>query len=323
MDLPAVERLYILTDAILDFIVDVNHLGKNLTVLHTFNVVTHIQHIVAPLLTRRNLSPYLLQSLVDTEVVLLGVRKNLDEWNRARSKPLRAVISGRSMSKGLKKDRDCLIAKHAVLQGAVQVVTDIHGYNILTQTSSISPHSVENKSVRSLKVKMKMTNTDQASIFEADQYWKSQFGESSSADIEEFCQVLALWMGEPFSDLATKRLLLRLDEANTGSISFSTFQHFVRQGNVRETVKLYTSDPHLPLLVWIDDDESAIPSALEAAGQGITVLQLVSTAAVKKWVMINIFSRNTAVEYASSSIRSSTSETTTSSCHPMTKQAIK
>jgi hypothetical protein len=48
-------------------------------------------------------------------------------------------------------------------------------------------------------------------------------------------------MGEPFSDLATKRLLLRLDEANTGSISFSTFQHFVRQGNVRETVKLYTS----------------------------------------------------------------------------------
>jgi hypothetical protein len=50
----------------------------------------------------------------------------------------------------------------------------------------------------------------------------------------------------------------------------------------------FRADPHLPLLVWIDDDESAIPSALEAAGQGITVLQLVSTAAVKKWVMINV-----------------------------------
>ena len=117
-------------------------------------------------------------------------------------------------------------------------------------------------------------------------------------------------MGEPLNELATKRLFLRLDEANTGSISLSTFQAFVRQGNVRDTVNLYASgkkrllakaplvnsgflvsshaDPHLPLLVWIDDDEYSIPRVVEAAKQGITVFQFISTSTVKSWVMINL-----------------------------------
>jgi len=48
------------------------------------------------------------------------------------------------------------------------------------------------------------------------------------------------------------------------------------------------ADPHLPLLVWIDDDEFSIPRVVDAAKQGITVFQFVSTAAVKAWVMINL-----------------------------------
>ena len=54
-------------------------------------------------------------------------------------------------------------------------------------------------------------------------------------------------MGEPHNELATKRLFLRLDEAHTGSIPLSTFQAFVRQGNVRDTVNLYTSGEKLPI----------------------------------------------------------------------------
>lgn len=48
-------------------------------------------------------------------------------------------------------------------------------------------------------------------------------------------------MDEPLDSMARKRLLLRLDENNSGYISFPTFQDFVRNGNLRETVHLYTS----------------------------------------------------------------------------------
>ena len=47
------------------------------------------------------------------------------------------------------------------------------------------------------------------------------------------------------------------------------------------------ADPHLPLLVWVDDDEYSIPRVVDATKQGITVFQFVSTAAVKAWVVIN------------------------------------
>jgi len=173
--LTPVEKVYNLTESILDFIVDINYL-KSVTVLHIFNVVLQIQNVIAPLLPRQHITSYLLQCLLDTEAALLAVRRNLNEWNDGRSKPLRAVITGRSTTKELKEDRDYLITKHSALQGAVQLVTHVHGYNIVTPTSSIRNH-MENKSVQSLKMKMKMTDTDQASIFEADQYWRSHFGD--------------------------------------------------------------------------------------------------------------------------------------------------
>ena len=173
--LTLVEKVYNLTESILDFIVDINYL-KNVTVLHIFNVVLQIQNVVAPLLARQHITSYLLQCLLDTEAALLAVRRDLNGWNDGRSKPLRAVITGRSTTKELKDDKDYLITTHSALQGAVQLVTHVQGYNIVTPTSSIRSH-MENKSVQSLKMKMKMTDTDQASIFEADQYWRSHFGE--------------------------------------------------------------------------------------------------------------------------------------------------
>lgn len=65
--------------------------------------------------------------------------------------------------------------------------------------------------------------------------------QSTFIESEEFCNVLSLWLGEQLSGLACQRLLLRLDEKNTGCVTYSTFQGFVRQGNLRETVNLYAS----------------------------------------------------------------------------------
>lgn len=172
------EKIHNLTDQILDFIVDVNYL-KSVIVLHIFNVVTQIQNVVAPLLTRQHITPYLLQCLADTEVALLAVRRNLLVWNDGRSKPLRTMITGRAMTKELKEDRDYLISKHVVLLRAVQLVTQIKGYNIITPSSTMWRRA-EKKSVQSLKMRMKMMDTDQASIFEADQYWRSYFGDEVS-----------------------------------------------------------------------------------------------------------------------------------------------
>ncbi|CAA7270690.1 unnamed protein product [Cyclocybe aegerita] len=276
-----------LIDAILEFIN--NHDGvKCPTILQIASLLTQIEKLVVPLLVRKHLNLPLRQYLEDLEGCLMATRGDLRAWHQGRSNKLHTFLTPRSAPRELKDDREFLIRKHATLSTAVQISSHVKGYNIVCPTSSIRL-IIENKSVQSLKMKMKGSDADQTSLFEASQFWKCYIGdETEFADSEDFCEVLSLWLDEPLSDLACRRLLLRLDEHSTGYISFSTFQEFIRNGNLRETVHLFTADPHLPLLVWIDDDITGnIHKLLDVSAEHTTVVQLVSTAAAKAWVNVN------------------------------------
>ncbi len=171
----SVRKVYTLTEAIIEFILDSKYL-KSVLVLQIFNTITKIQNIITPLLPGHHTTLYLLQCLVDTEAVLLSTWENLSVWNDGRSKPLRALITGRSGAGKLKDDRDHLITRQATLLGAVQIVTQVKGYNIVTPTSA-SRFRVENKSTLSLKMKMKMSDDDQSSVFKADHFWRCYIGD--------------------------------------------------------------------------------------------------------------------------------------------------
>ncbi|KAF9525871.1 hypothetical protein CPB83DRAFT_858767 [Crepidotus variabilis] len=282
-----VENVYALTETILEFISENNFL-KNVAVLQIFNVVMQFQNLMTPLLTRRSIPPYLSRCLNETQIALASAQRSLHESPEGRSSRLRGLLVQRSKSRNLKDDRELLVSQHVALLSAVQVVSHVKGFNIITPVASIK-RQVESKSVQSLKMKSKMQDSDLASLFEAHQFWRCYIGsESNLAESEEFCEVLSLWMGEPLSDIACKRLLLRLDEDNMGTITFATFRDFIRQGNLRETVNLYASDPPLPLLVWIDHDTTAvIPRVIEATKSNIAVYQISSTATAKRWISIN------------------------------------
>jgi hypothetical protein len=168
----SVRKVYTLTEAIVKFILDSKYL-KSVLVLQIFNTITKIQNLITPLLPGHHITPYLLQCLVDTEAVLLSTWENLSLWNDGRSKPLRALITGRSGAGKLKDDRDHLITRQATLLGAVQIVSQVKGYNVVTSTSA---SRAENKSMLSLKMKMKMSDDDQSSVFEADHFWRCYIG---------------------------------------------------------------------------------------------------------------------------------------------------
>ena len=170
----SVRKVYTLTEAIAEFILDSKYL-KSVLVLQIFNTITKIQNIITPILPSHHITPYLLQCLVDTEAVLLSTWENLSLWNAGRSKPLRALITGRSGAGKLKNDRDHLITRQASLLGAVQIVSQVKGYNVVTSTSA-TRFRAENKSMLSLKMKMKMSDDDQSSIFEADHFWRCYIG---------------------------------------------------------------------------------------------------------------------------------------------------
>ncbi|KAH9480861.1 hypothetical protein JR316_0007463 [Psilocybe cubensis] len=308
--------VYQLCEDTIKFISEHQILRNDSTTRQISEILSQIEYIVIPVLRRKTINEPLQRCLHDLESLLRLVSKNLQKWNERRSHG-KLHISALSFSawappKDIKDNREFLIWSHALLCKVVQLVIRPKGYNIISPPPSIRDF-IEHRSVQKMKMKEE-DETDEPSIFEADQFWKISIGpETEFASSEQFCDLLSSWLDEDMSDLARKRLLLRLDEHHTGYISFPTFQCYVRNGRLREDVHLYTSgalraplnsgssyyqsnfsnafpaDPHVPLLIWIDSDASAVsPQILECAGLGITVIQFASTVTVKAWITINI-----------------------------------
>ncbi|PPQ70374.1 hypothetical protein CVT25_000085 [Psilocybe cyanescens] len=284
--------VYKLCEEIIKFISEHQVLRSDSTTIQISELVSQIEHAVIPVLRRKTINEPLQRCLHDLESVLSVVSKNLHKWNERRSHGKLHIsaltYSAWATPKDIKENREFLIWHHAILVKVIQLVIRPKGYNIITPTPSIR-NFIEHRSVQKMKMK-EDDEIDEPSIFEIDQFWKCSIGsETEFASSQQFCDLLSSWLDEDLSDLARKRLLLRLDEHHTGYISFPTFQFYVRNGRLREDVHLYASDPYLPLLIWIDSDVSAIThQILECTGLGITVIQFASTATVKSWITMNI-----------------------------------
>jgi len=123
------------------------------------------------------------------------------------------------------------------------------------------------------------------------------------------CDHIAQWTGQKLNKIARQRLLLRLDENNTGSVTLSSLQDMVKTDKIKDAIRSYTagedywsfklfvdveyllaslSDPAVPLLVWIDDDVAGVANKVKFVQKcGVTVVQLASTAAGKAWINVN------------------------------------
>jgi len=173
--------VYKLTETIIDFMVDHDSLTC-MTILQLYNLVSQIQNIITPLLLRTHLNGYQKECLLDVQAVLLSTQRHLHHWNESRSRRFHAILPPRSATRELNENRELLILRHASLMAAVQVATHIKGYNIISPTPSIR-QTVENKSVLNLKMKVKLADADQVSLFEADQFWKCHYGDEVSAQV--------------------------------------------------------------------------------------------------------------------------------------------
>ncbi|KAF8809748.1 hypothetical protein BYT27DRAFT_7093771 [Phlegmacium glaucopus] len=120
-------------------------------------------------------------------------------------------------------------------------------------------------------------------------FWEKCIGnESESVQGAYLCTQLSSFLGIELDAVASQRLLLHLDHDNTGYVGLSTLHDLVQNGDMKEVINTYSADPTLPLLIWIDDDMFANEEqALDACQAGITVVQIGSTFAAKRWIRIN------------------------------------
>ncbi|KAF8891496.1 hypothetical protein CPB84DRAFT_1748933 [Gymnopilus junonius] len=83
------------------------------------------------------------------------------------------------------------------------------------------------------------------------------------------------------SCVGSDRLLLRLDENNTGHVTLKTLQDLVRDDDMKKVVNLY-------MAVWISDDlRINKPKVAVAQKKGVCVVQLSSTKTAKAWLKVN------------------------------------
>ena len=55
------------------------------------------------------------------------------------------------------------------------------------------------------------------------------------------CKQLSSWMGTELNAIPIERLLLRLDTNDTGYVNLAALQDLVRNGKIKETIKIYSA----------------------------------------------------------------------------------
>ena len=61
------------------------------------------------------------------------------------------------------------------------------------------------------------------------------------AEAQVFCRALSSWLGREFNDVAQKRLLLRLDERQTGHVTLKALQDLVQDDGLERVINIYTA----------------------------------------------------------------------------------
>ncbi|KAF9565109.1 hypothetical protein CPC08DRAFT_759814 [Agrocybe pediades] len=283
----AVENVYARCEEIVGFIAchDALKCDKSHIVCQISDLAGQIQAIVAPLRKRDEINDQVEKRLRQLPSVLDVTLRNLQSWNDSHSHSHRLHLHLHLLGQPgqLKDNKEFLLVHHAALTRAVQIVMKPKGYNIISPPSNIRP-LLEQRSVQKTKA------NEDIEFFQAEDFWKVSVGdESDYANTEDFCDLLASWLDEDLGPVARKRLILRLDQYHTGYISFFTFRTFVRNGRLRETIHLYSLDPSLPLLLWVDSDVTDIAEQmLGAVGHDVFIVQFASTHALKSWVSLHL-----------------------------------
>ena len=108
---------------------------------------------------------------------------------------------------------------------------------------------------------------------------------------QQFKDGLKNWLPEKLrlDDVAVKKLLLRLDEYDTGRVSITVLDDFAGIGSLIAKLVAYSPRSWLPLIVWVDDrPENNQSYVLAARKAGLKVVEFTSTAEAKVWIDENL-----------------------------------
>ncbi|CAA7270689.1 unnamed protein product [Cyclocybe aegerita] len=261
-------------------------------------IVGRISSIITPLTTRRTIDPIVQDCLQDLVRLLEDTQAHLRRWTETRSSRVVGVVNPWLVTHQLREDREELMQGYALLVGAINLDNSMNGYRFVSPRSTLlapperehhgegSPSSSRSVSpMRSLSP-LRASPTPLTSS-EANDFWEKYF-DDEVADSDEFCEALSKWLGRPLNDTECKRLLLRLDIGDTGHVAYSRFEECVGAERLKHFIALYSADPPLPLLIWVDDslDENST-KAQNATSFGVTVVQLSSTYGAKAWINAN------------------------------------
>ncbi|KAF8955218.1 hypothetical protein BDZ97DRAFT_1927076 [Flammula alnicola] len=232
------------------------------------------------------------QALVNTlqsmQEILCDIDHHLRLWNESRYHRFLRRVYPLTATQQLKDDHDRLWLRYVMLTGGLQIVEHIHGYNVI--------HSVPHTPQRALSIDtptQSLPFTIEPNVSTANpevvDFWDKCYGDGTiSAKTSNFCADISSYLALNLSPIACKRLLLRLDPLNMGSVSYETFKELIKNGKMTEVISSLSEDPPLPLLVWIDDDlVGTAHRVLEAMNCRVTVIQLASTSAAKTWIEMN------------------------------------
>jgi len=242
---------------------------------------------------------------------LQRTKEHLVVWNCKRSQKFVAFLNPHALVAQLKDDERQLNHQLIILLTSIAVV----GYfrdHAKNGISTGAPLLMNTPRLQDGVVKDPFGPLEQLVDVDAREFWRDYIGakvEFVSNDV--FCARLISWnTAIPYG--TTDRILMRLDEYDSGVITPHNLSRVLGKLSLKEFVKRYSrgekpaaldksliqvSPGHelrTPLLVWIDDrpDNNAYEVA-QARALGIYVIEMASTAIAKVWVDANLaFLRN-------------------------------
>lgn len=292
-------------------------------------ITTQIQEIIKPLLVRKVQDEALSDVLKTLNTELISIDNHLRSWKTSWTRRTIAFCYPWAVTQEIRDDTQQLMIQFQLLEVAMTRTTYdfIRGFNVLPSTNNASTIPVQ-PSTSANSHNHDIHNSVVPDENEVLRFWHTRIGgdvcffllrllscispllicsqQQEIAKSQRLCDDLGSWLNINLKGLARSRLLLRLDESNSGNVTLRTLQALVRDKKLREAIVMYSSgtvhilasykpkltpltlDPGFPLLIWISDDlKINAPKVAFAQKQGVTVIQLANTASAKAWINVN------------------------------------
>ena len=144
MEATIAHTVYGLAVGIINFVAE--HDDKDALHEQISNIVTQIENIIRPLLSRELTNLPLQQCFQGLESVLSNTHEHMKAWKESRSRRILAFFNPWAVTQQLRDDREQLMAHYIMLMGAMQIIDHIKGYNLITPPPKVdSSRSQEGK----------------------------------------------------------------------------------------------------------------------------------------------------------------------------------